>query len=274
MITFSEFYQAHAERLWQGKHLRETKAKLKKFSEFNGFGDRPMDSFKPQDFYDFVDLLKEEGKTDNTVNHYGSALSKTFSHAVFMQTIEFAPQWHWLKVKSGRPRYMTDDELDQLQTFLAGHQNSWMQHFVTIALNTGMRKGEIRQIGKTAFLSDDKEWLTLPETKNGDERIVPISPETLAAIEALDGVPDKYYSHRKFYATWGQARRKIAKGDQTFVFHVLRHTCATTMANDLQINSHLIGQMLGHRSEATTRKYVHAKPENLLSIAKKLSNRR
>ena len=121
---------------------------------------------------------------------------------------------------------------------------------------------------------DDKQWLTLPETKNGDERIVPISPETLEAIEALDGEPRKHYTDRTFYNTWNEARRKIAAGDKTFVFHVLRHTCATTMANDLQINSHLIGQMLGHRSEATTRKYVHAKPENLLSIAQKLSNRR
>jgi integrase len=45
------------------------------------------------------------------------------------------------------------------------------------------------------------------------------------------------------------------------------------MANDLQVNSILIGQMLGHRSEQTTRKYIHAKPQNLLNIAQKLSER-
>ena len=274
MMTFKEFYQSQASRLWEGKHLKESQAKMLKFSNFNGFGDRPIDSFVPADIYSFFDKLTEDGLSDNTVNHYGAALSSVFNHAVDMELINHAPKIKWRKVKSGRPRYMTDDEPDQLQAFLAGHRHSWMQHYVTIALNTGMRLGEIHQIGRTAFLSDDKQWLTLPETKNGDERIVPISPETLEAIEALDGEPRKHYTDRTFYNTWNEARRKIAAGDKTFVFHVLRHTCATTMANDLQINSHLIGQMLGHRSEATTRKYVHAKPENLLSIAQKLSNRR
>ena len=274
MMTFKEFYQSQASRLWEGKHLKESQAKMLKFSNFNGFGDRPIDSFVPADIYSFFDKLTEDGLSDNTVNHYGAALSSVFNHAVDMELINHAPKIKWRKVKSGRPRYMTDDELDQLQAFLAGHRHSWMQHYVTIALNTGMRLGEIHQIGRTAFLSDDKQWLTLPETKNGDERIVPISPETLEAIEALDGEPRKHYTDRTFYNTWGEARRKIAAGDKTFVFHVLRHTCATTMANDFQVNSHLIGQMLGHRSEATTRKYVHAKPENLLSIAQKLSNRR
>jgi integrase len=272
MITFREFYQREAERLWSGKHLRESKSKMAKFSDFNGYGERRLDDFKPADLYAYLDHVGERF-TDNTVNHYAAAISVVFNHAVEMELITHAPKVKWRKVKTGRPRYLTDDEYAQLREFLANDRNWWMEHFVIIGMNTGMRLGEIRQIGRKAFLSEDKQWLTLPETKNGDERIIPISVETLAAIEALGGRPEDHYSHRKFYRCWGKARRKIAQGDKTFVFHTLRHTCATTMANDLQVNSILIGQMLGHRSEQTTRKYIHAKPQNLLNIAQKLSKR-
>ena len=278
MITFREFYQREANRLWAGKHRRESEAKMLRFCDFTSeatgaFGDNPLDSYKPAHLYAFLDHLSDRGLSDNTVNHYAAALSVVFNHAVEMELITHAPKLKWRKVKSGRPRYMTDDEINRLVAFFDTDTDRWMKHFVTIALNTGMRLGEILQIGKTAFLSDDRCWLTLPETKNGDERIVPISDVTLAAIDALGGCPAKAYSHRKFYYVWGKARDLIAKGDKTFVFHVLRHTCATTMANDLGVNSHLIGQMLGHRSEQTTRKYIHAKPENLLAIANKLSAR-
>ena len=272
MITFREFYQKEADRLWQGKHLRLSKAKMEKFSDFNGYGERPIDQFKPADLYAYLDHVGQSF-SDNTVNHYAAAISVMFNHAVEMELITHAPKVKWRKVKSGRPRYVTDDEYQKLLAHFRSDRHDWMEHFVVIGMNTGMRLGEILKIGDTAFLSEDQQWLTLPETKNGDERIIPISEETLAAINALGGRPADHYSHRKFYRAWGKARRLIAKNDKTFVFHTLRHTCATTMANDLQVNSHLIGQMLGHRSEATTRKYVHAKPENLMAIAQKLSKR-
>tara|TARA_R110002153_G_scaffold133779_3_gene282793 strand:+ start:1325 stop:2170 length:846 start_codon:yes stop_codon:yes gene_type:complete len=279
MITFREFYQSEARRLWVGKHRSESEAKMLRFCDFTAAdvgasGDQLLDSYKPAHLYAFLDSLGDTGLSDNTVNHYAAALSVVFNHAVEMELIDHAPKLKWRKVKSGRPRYMTDSEITRLLTFFNQDTNSWIKHFVVIGLNTGMRLGEILQIGKAASISDDGSWLTLPETKNGDERIVPISPATLEAIDALDGCPSKHYSHRKFYHTWGKARDLIARGDKTFVFHVLRHTCATTMANDLGVNSHLIGQMLGHRSEQTTRKYIHAKPENLLAIANQLATRR
>ena len=48
----------------------------------------------------------------------------------------------------------------------------------------------------------------------------------------------------------------IAQNDKTFTFHVTRHTCASNLANSGK-NQQLIGEILGHRSEKTTSKYVH-----------------
>ena len=58
-----------------------------------------------------------------------------------------------------------------------------------------------------------------------------------------------------------------------FVFHGLRHTCAShCMANELGMNTLLIiAKQLGHKTIETTRKYVHSKPETEAAFAEQMS---
>jgi len=108
------------------------------------------------------------------------------------------------------------------------------------------------------------------ETKNGDERWVPANEKVIEALAALDNRLNKYFHRHDFYKTWDQARSRVARNDKHFVFHTLRHTAATNMANDLQVNTLVIGKLLGHRNVQTTMKYVHVKPTALQSIAKRM----
>jgi integrase len=39
---------------------------------------------------------------------------------------------------------------------------------------------------------------------------------------------------------------------------------ATLLANDTMVNTKLIGHLLGHASERTTNRYIHAKKSSLL----------
>jgi integrase len=60
-------------------------------------------------------------------------------------------------------------------------------------------------------------------------------------------------------------------GGSAAVFHCTRHTAATVMANEMNINHLLIGAMLGHKDPSSTMKYVHAKPETMGDIAAQLA---
>ena len=267
------FVNKEAHNLWDGKHLIESHAKLMRFCDFKQFGRRPLDRFGLGDIYDFLDSLRNQGLTENTLNHYVAALSSVFSHAVELKLIKEEQKivLKWKKIKSGRPRYLNKKEINNLISFLSLHKNWWMRHFVTISLNTGMRLGEILSITNDSIVkTEDGTWIHLLETKNGDERWVPANDKVIEALAALDNRPKKYYSHRKFYNTWGAARKQVARGDKHFVFHTLRHTAATNMANDLQVNSIVLGQLLGHRSVETTKKYVHVKPTELQRIARQM----
>lgn len=269
------FVNKEAHNLWEGKHLIESHAKLMRFCDFKQFGRRPINRFGLGDINDFLESLKNQGLGDNTLNHYRAALSSVFSYAVELKLIKEEQKivLKWKKINSGRPRYLTKNETRSLISFLGSHKHWWMRHFVTISLHTGMRLGEILSITESHIVqTDDGTWIHLLETKNGDERWVPANDKVIEALAALDNQPKKYYSHRKFYHTWGAARREIARGDKHFVFHTLRHTAATNLANDFQVNSIVLGQLLGHRSVQTTKKYVHVKPTELQRIAKQMQH--
>lgn len=276
-MLFLDFTNKNASRLWHGRHLKESQARVLKFCAFADYSLRSIDQFKPADLYAFGDYMIAEGKSANTVNHYFAAISTVFKFAVDMELLDHAPKIKWHKVRSGRPRYMSKDEIHSLDVFFKMSEDPWvskmMPHLCTIAVNTGMRLGEILKITpEDVHEMDGGTWVYLVSTKNGDDRWVPLNDKAVAALEALDNKPGNKFTHKRFYTAWDIARSKIARGDNTFVFHVLRHTAASTMANELGVNTLLIGQMLGHRNVATTAKYVHAKPKTLQDIARKLGN--
>jgi integrase len=275
MKTLKDFCNSNASRLWHGRHLKESQSRVLKFCDFGDHPVRGLDQYKPADIYSFGDYMLSEGSSANTVNHYYAAISTLFKLAVDMEFITHAPKIKWNKVRSGRPRYMSEAELVGLDTHFKDSDDPWtrgkMPYLCVIGVNTGMRLGEILKITPDCIVSrDGSDWVYLSSTKNGDDRWVPLNQKARAALEALNDEPGKGFTHRRFYNAWEHARHKIAQGDATFVFHVLRHTAATTMANDLSVNTILIAQILGHRNTSTTAKYVHSKPKVLQDIMRKL----
>lgn len=272
-MKFSDYIKAESSRIWRdssAKHQRDVLKQIERFSSFADHADRDIADFLPRDIYSFMDALIESGLSKASANRYMSAISKVFKHATEMEDISHPPKCRWYKTKSNRVRYFTDSECKQIEEFFDGHKHSWMKQVFLIGINTGMRLGEITQIGSSVNIetdADGSKWLFLPQTKNGDQRYVPLNRIAQKAIQELGGCVSDHYSHRTFYDAWEDCRYAVAKNDKEFVFHVCRHTCATRLANDLGAQTLIIGKMLGHRSEATTAKYVKAKASTLRDFA-------
>ena len=272
-LTFVMFEQ---HRLWQGTadHRKKSVRKAEKFSNFRDFGTRALDDFKPHDIHDFFDSLTREGLSDNTVNHYAAMLTRVFNHAVNEEHITHAPKFTWKEVKTNaRPLFFTEEQLEKMEAYFKETDDAYMTHFIVLGHQTGMRLGEITGLTRDSLEQDDTgaTWVHLTDTKNGDERFVPLNERAQDALAALDYLPARYFEHTRFYRAWGRMRRDLLRNDDRYVFHTLRHTAATKMANDIKANSAVIGLMLGHRSEKTTRKYIKAKPSALQAIAAQMA---
>jgi len=276
METLNKFLAKNAHRLWKDKYLNDCIFMVQRLSNFEDFESKPLDEFKAADIYGFMDHLSKQGLKDTTINRYLACFSVVFSMAVEQELMTQAPKVRWKKARNSRPRFFSDTEVKDLTEFLADSDHPWMADFVTLGVNTGMRLGEIVGINNedtkktSGTLSDCGQFITLSNTKNGDERLVPLNIKAQQALSNLDNCPSKFYSHRKFYNTWNEARDALARGDEHYVFHVLRHTCATRLAMEFNVDAITLGKILGHKSQATTAKYVHAQPSSLQNIMSKL----
>ena len=286
MINILDFTTRHSKLFWKDKHHARCVDKMRRFSKFGRIADTAIGDITALDIYAFVDHLEhcelnrrtgKLGLSNATINRYISCISKVMQVAVECNIIDAAPKVRYKKETKGRPRYFSQTEIEQLKMFYRRSKFPHMEHFIELALTTGMRKAELLGINQTAeslpddfktfgVVSDSGDSVTLRETKTGEPRLVPLSKRARAALEKLGGRPMDSYNPHQFYHHWDAGRRAVAPADSNFVFHVCRHTFATRLANDMNVNIAVIGELLGHSSISTTQKYIHTTPSHLAWI--------
>tara|TARA_B100001057_G_scaffold35947_1_gene32519 strand:+ start:1594 stop:2457 length:864 start_codon:yes stop_codon:yes gene_type:complete len=271
----AEFVGREAQRMWpEAQHRKRSVAQVMKFAMSGDNQSRPLAHFLPRDIHEFAEKLVDSGSSKATANRYLASISKVFNHAVDEQVIVTAPKIKFYQVKSERVRYFSDLEIEQMLSFFNERGDWWMADMVTLALKTGMRKGEILALGRgDAPITDDGKWIFLPPevTKTNKPRHAAITnPEAnAAAVRLADGLMAEY-TDKKFTTRWGLLKREYARKDDTYVFHVTRHNAASKMANELQVPTVIVAEALGHASLETTARYVHAKPDVLADIGSRM----
>jgi integrase len=160
----------------------------------------------------------------------------------------------------GRLRYLTNEEEVRLLAACEKSRNKDLFGVVTVALETGMRRGEI--LGLTWDRVDlSRGVLRLEITKSGRRREVPMRRAVYGVLAARPEPrvgrvwPDRQM--RKAFET----AAAVAQVDD-FRFHDLRHTFASNFVmrgGSLQA----LKEILGHGSMAMTVRYAHLAPEHV-----------
>ena len=156
-----------------------------------------------------------------------------------------------------RIRYLEMEEIKKLLSVTTGNINI----IVTMALNTGMRKGEILSL-KWKDIDIERGLIYLLDTKNGEKREVLMNSVVKKALASLskhktspyifckeDGSP--YKDVRKYFDT---ALKRC--GIINFRFHDLRHTFASHLVM-LGTDLKTVQELMGHKSIEMTLRYTH-----------------
>ena len=157
-----------------------------------------------------------------------------------------------------RDRRINPEEIQGLMNFSPPS----MRGIILFALETAMRRGEIA--GMTWDMVDfKKRTVTIPETKNGEKRIVPLSTEAVRIlselVRRLDGkvwdlVPESI-THAFMFSCH-------LAGIENLNFHDLRHE-ATSRFFERGFNVMEVAAITGHKTLQMLKRYTHLKAEDL-----------
>jgi len=234
------------------------------------FGNIPLQRFNVAMLENYQQELIGEGKAPGTVNRKMAMLKHVIRKAndwgmaddATLRTIRKVKQ---MKEPPGRLRYLTGEEVQRLLATCQEH----LRPIVIMALNTGMRRGEILKL-KWEDVNLRNGFLMVKDTKNGESRSVPINA-TVRAL--LDGLVRRVDSSYVFFNRKGKPFKQVTHsfdsacrkaGIMDFHFHDLRHSAASFMAMG-GVSLLAIGMILGHKTASMTKRYSHLSPGHLQS---------
>lgn len=173
-----------------------------------------------------------------------------------------------------RRRYLTEDEARRLAKALDEVEPIYPEAVAVLRLLalTGARVSEI--VGAKRSQYADKV-LSLPVHKTDDK----MGARTIVFSDAADEVVQRTKPRKGWlvgfssypWETWKLVREKAGLKD--FPLHALRHSFASD-ALDAGFTLEQIGEVLGHRDAATTRRYAHLNEERQRKIAEAVAKRR
>jgi integrase len=271
-ISFAEFAKAWWERVERGlkpttqvrwKGIREKHLEPAFPGSLRGISAAGAESY--------VAKRLDAGATPSTVNREITVLKHMLKRAVLWEYLTLNPLVNLKAQKEpdGRTRYLSLEEIENLLACCPpkgtrpGLSKVYLKPFVLVALNTGMRRGEILSLTRRSVDWQNRA-VKLEQTKNGEARHVYLNDE---AYQTLRGLPTPIDSEFLFpIDQWqlGKAfRRACAQAKlEDFRIHDCRHTFASYQAM-AGVQGRTLQALLGHKDMRMTGRYSHLSDAHL-----------
>lgn len=163
-------------------------------------------------------------------------------------------------------RWLSDNEEARLKAVIEPkHPERWAQ--VLFSINTGVRASEQHRL-TWQHVSD--KIVTLPKTKNGDVRHVPINGYARAALAVVkpgNPEPTDFVFPRQQHRVWFE--RALAAKITEYSWHSNRHTFCSRMAM-AGAPLFTIAEIAGHRDIKVTKRYTHLSHDHNLQAVEML----
>ena len=186
----------------------------------------------------------------------------------------------------GRDRRLGAVEEKRLSAAVAGYSNPMLGWIFGIALETGMRSGEITSL-RLGQIDVARRVVRLTDTKNDSARTVPMTKAAQALFsqalanplrpEGCDlvffGEPGRDGKRRpyNFNKAWIDIKHRLGVSDLRF--HDLRHEAVSRLV-EAGLSDQEVAAISGHKSMQMLRRYTHLRAEDLVGRLDDLADRR
>lgn len=202
--------------------------------------------------------IDEEDRNFATCNRELACLRHIFNMGIEWELLRKNPVVSRMikfdKEKS-RDRTLEDEEFAGLLRACSGQLLS----VVLVALNTGMRLGEILAL-KWENVNIDKRKIEIKHTKTGEDRIIPMNSFLGDLFKSMSRDHVYLFVNRdgakigSIKTAWNNTTGKA--GIEDLRFHDLRHTVASRLAR-AKVPESVIAMILGHKRTSITSRYIN-----------------
>jgi integrase len=270
-ITFDDFrttFEEYCESTKKENTAKFHKNSLKNLDEsFNGFLLSEITVAEIEKYK----LRRLKNVSRATVNRELATLSHLFNYAIMMENAVENPVEKIKKLKepAGRLRYLSMEEMQALLEEC--RRIPYLYVIVLIALNTGMRRGEILNLRRRDIDLENK-YISIPDSKSGKRRDIYINDflhgELSAWLENLKG--EKVFPVEDFKKSFRSACNRA--GIMDFRFHDIRHTFASHLVME-GIDLTTVKELMGHSNVQMTTRYSHLSPGHKRDAVNCLANK-
>lgn len=216
-----------------------------------------------------ADMIKA-GYSAKSINNHLAVLRAILTTAYRWEVIDTLPRIIQLRCRPPQARYLSFAEARRLQAQASG---MW-KTMITLALNTGMRIGELIALrwqdvdlaaGKLQVCQNI--WLgEIGTPKSGKNREIPLNGLACEALGRLSSQETGIVFPRSAggFLTYRQCNHALesisrAAGLESVQWHVLRHTFASHLVSR-GVGLKAVQDLLGHSTQAMTERYAHLSP--------------
>jgi len=244
------------------------------------FRGRVAADIAPQEIEGRLSGLAENGRAPATLNRYRALLSLTYSLANRNGKLSANPARLVRLKRENNARIRFLDEPDEASIRIKIRQlYPDREPEFDLALNTGMRRGEQYRL-RWENVNQRMGIITIPRSKHGERRYIPINSTAQAALEILaGGANGSPYVCRgsageraKDPRRWFEESVREAKISDLH-WHDLRHTFASRLVM-AGVDLRTVQELMGHKAIAMTVRYAHLAPAHQREAIERLVQNR
>lgn len=161
-----------------------------------------------------------------------------------------------------RERRVTSSEYENLLLEAKASRSKYMYPLIVLAVETGMRLGELLKLQWSDFDEQDR-ILSIRDTKNGEDRVVPLSITAFDILSALECDNSSLFetNYHAVKSAWQRLCKRA--GIENLRFHDLRHE-AISRFFEKGMTLPEVTMLSGHKTKTQALRYAHCDFTNIL----------
>lgn len=152
-------------------------------------------------------------------------------------------------------------EADELIKIISATESNVLPDVVTLAIETAMRLSEIVRL-RWENIDLPRSIAKLPDTKNGDVRLVPLSRTAIQLLKPMQKDQGQVFAITPHAVSIAFSRAVARAKIPNLRFHDLRHEGVSRLF-EKGLNSIEVASVSGHRTMSMLKRYTHLRVESL-----------